>query len=70
MAVDQVSAHRLREDVRRVPLTGPLQQGEVSGARTLLRQQLPRCEVPDSPNACATADTNSSAAIGAHLKGG
>eukprot|EP00969_Alexandrium_andersonii_P259730 11483607-Alexandrium_andersonii.AAC.1 len=64
MAVDQINIHRLCEDVRRVPLTGPFQQGEVSGTRTFLRPQLSHCEAPD------TADANSHAAIGAGLKGG
>eukprot|EP00969_Alexandrium_andersonii_P303055 13396074-Alexandrium_andersonii.AAC.1 len=69
MAVDQISVHRLREDVCRVLVAGPFQQGEISGAHTLLRPQLPHCEVPDPPSAGATADANSCAAIGADLKG-
>eukprot|EP00969_Alexandrium_andersonii_P031658 1383404-Alexandrium_andersonii.AAC.1 len=70
MAVDQVHVHRLREDVRRVFLAGPLHQGEVSRAHALLHPQLARCEVPDSPDARAAADTDGRAAVCADLQGG
>eukprot|EP00969_Alexandrium_andersonii_P348825 15423707-Alexandrium_andersonii.AAC.1 len=68
-AADQVSIHRLRADVRRVPLAGPLQQGEIPRAHTLLRPQLAHCQVPDSPDAGPAADTDGCAAVRADLKG-
>eukprot|EP00969_Alexandrium_andersonii_P165097 7297209-Alexandrium_andersonii.AAC.1 len=62
MAVDQVHIRRLREDVGGVPLAGPLQQGEVPGARALLHPQLAHCKASGPPNAGAAADTDGCAA--------
>eukprot|EP00969_Alexandrium_andersonii_P234130 10337652-Alexandrium_andersonii.AAC.1 len=70
MAVNQVSIHRLREDVRRIPFAGPFQQGEIPGANAPLRPHLAHCEAPDSPNAGPAADTNGRATVCANLKGG
>eukprot|EP00969_Alexandrium_andersonii_P235064 10379408-Alexandrium_andersonii.AAC.1 len=70
MAIGQVSIHRLRGDVRWVLLARPFQQGEVPGAHALLHPQSPNCEVPDPPNAGATADPVGRGAIRADLKGG
>eukprot|EP00969_Alexandrium_andersonii_P000230 10497-Alexandrium_andersonii.AAC.1 len=62
MAVDQVRVDRLGEDVRRVLFAGPLQKSEVSRAYALLHPQLTDCEVPNSPNARAAADSDGCAA--------
>eukprot|EP00969_Alexandrium_andersonii_P004391 189207-Alexandrium_andersonii.AAC.1 len=62
MAVNQVCVHRLCEDVRWVLLARPFQHGEIPGAHALLHPQLTRCEVPDSPDASAAADSDGCAA--------
>eukprot|EP00969_Alexandrium_andersonii_P270076 11937949-Alexandrium_andersonii.AAC.1 len=58
VAVNQITTHCLGEDIGRVLLAGPFEQGEVPGAQALLCPQLAHCQAPDSPNAGTTAYTN------------
>eukprot|EP00969_Alexandrium_andersonii_P004039 175478-Alexandrium_andersonii.AAC.1 len=59
---DRVSINRLGEDVGQVLLSRPLQERKVPRADALLHPLLGNCEVPDSADSGAPADSNCRAA--------
>eukprot|EP00969_Alexandrium_andersonii_P209233 9240118-Alexandrium_andersonii.AAC.1 len=58
VAINKVRVDRFSEDVSRVLVSGPLYEGEVTGAYALLHPQLADRQVPYAPYARAPADTD------------